>query len=561
MKNKIPIILFMFLMVLLLLPLGQKYLLKIEIKPLNGQWNRVKKPEFKYESFVSWQYQKEIEKYVSENYGFNEFPVRIYNEFIWDVFGKTHVDYLIKGRDGWIFNKDDIKSYYGSFQHSNFQNNQQAASVYDKLALNIYKLRGVLSDYGIGFVVFITPNKCKLYRQYLPEWEDDTTTVKTLDYFKNKFDGYGIPCLDMTEVFHAIGDTIPFPLIGPGGAHWNFSCVYGIDSLLQYVGKVIGIENIAKIKYGELQPYDRTMVKENMADYDSEGMLNLLFPRNHDKFRLYKADIHYQNGTTCAKPSMLFVGNSYFWRPLELIEFDSVISNCRFLYYNNTSVAENKSIPTSEIDYPSEILQSDCIVTFCNDIQLHEITFGFVNKALVEICVPDSIMEREISNLCGRHGISRDDAIRWIYKNTDNIPELRGEQIPRIRNEKTQLLFDAIKNIRNDNIWLAKLYGIKKYFGKTNTEIVGMEANNIINKRNLLCDYDSLMCKKQYEYMIDSIVSWLKHDHMKYYKQQARKTGRPLEVSINEAAEWYFRKHSNEFTPLILSRLEADRYR
>ena len=100
MKNKIPIILFMFLMVLLLLPLGQKYLLKIEIKPLNGQWNRVKKPEFKYESFVSWQYQKEIEKYVSENYGFNEIPVRIYNEFIWDVFGKTHVDYLIKGRDG-----------------------------------------------------------------------------------------------------------------------------------------------------------------------------------------------------------------------------------------------------------------------------------------------------------------------------------------------------------------------------------------------------------------------------------------------------------------------------
>ena len=557
MKNRVNILLLINLMVILLLPLAQEYLFKFEIKPLNGKWNRVEKPTLQFNSFLEGKYQENIEKYISENYGFNEIPVRIYNEFIWDVFGKTYVNSLVKGRDGWIFNKDDVKSYYGYFQHNNFQDNNQAAAAYDKLVLNIYKLRGVLSEYGVGFVVFFTPNKSKLYSRYLPEWEYDTTTIRTLDYFKNKFDEYEIPYLDMTEVFKSIGDTVPFPLIGPSGAHWNFSCVYGIDTLLQFVGDEIGAENIARIKSGELQPYDKQMVKDNIADYDTEGLLNLLLPRNHNKFRLCKSDVKYMHNASSTKPSLLFVGNSYFWRPLDFIKFDSVISNCRFWYYNNTAIFNNKTIPTTEIDYSSEILQSDCIVIFCNEIQLHEISFGFVNKALIELCVPDSIMEREINNLCNRHGISREDATRWIYKITDNIPELRGNQIPTIRNERTPQLFHAIKSIKNDTVWLDKLYGIEKYFGKTNTEIVGMEADNIINKQNLLRDYDSLMCKKQYEHMIDSITNWLKHDHMKYYKRQAKRTGKTLEESINEAAEWYFKKHSNDFTPLIISKLEA----
>lgn len=555
-RNNIHIILLIFLMALLLLPLGQEYLFDFETKPLNGKWDRVEKPKLKYESFISRQYQEDIEKYVSENYGFHEIPIRLYNELIWDIFGKTHVNYLVKGRDGWIFNKDDVKSYYGGFQHKNFQDNKQAASTYDKLTLNMYKLRGVLSEYGIGLVVFVTPNKCKLYSQYLPECKYDTTTIKTLDYFKNKFDEYDIPCLDMTEFFEAIGDTIPFPLIGPGGGHWNYSCVYGIDTLMQCVRNEIGAENIARIECRELRPYDKKTAKANIVDYDTEGLLNLVFPRNHGKFRLYEADVKYLGQQYCMKPSMLFVGNSFFWRPLDLIEFDSVISNCRFLYYDNTAFFKNKSIPTSEIDYLSEILQSDCIVTFCNEIQLHEISFGFANKALVELCVPDSIMEREIANLCKKHDISPTEARRWIYKNTDNIPELRGYQIPTIRNEKTPLLFEAINNIRNDKVWLDKLYKIEKYFGKTNTEIVGMEANNVINKRNLLCDYDSLMCKKCYEHIKDSIADLLKREQTDYYKREAKRTGLSLEESVNNAAEWYFRKHSDDFTPMIISMLE-----
>ncbi|MBR6437900.1 MAG: hypothetical protein IKS65_01790 [Bacteroidales bacterium] len=538
MKNRIPIILFIFLMAVVFLPLGQEFLFRFETKPLNGKWNHVEKPKLQYKSFIAGEYQKEIEKYVSENYGFNEIPVRFYNELIWDFYGKTYVDYIVRGSDGWIFNKDDVKSYYGSYQHKNFKNNKQATDAYDKLTSSIYKLRGVLNDYGIGLVVFVTPNKCKLYSQYLPEWEFDTTTVRTLDYFKVRFDKFGIPYLDMTEVFKAIGDTIPFPLIGPGGGHWNFSCVYGIDSLLQFVGKETDTK-IARIRCGKLEPYDKKTEKDNIADYDSEGMLNLVFPRNHKRFRLYKSDMKYISRPSCVKPSMLFVGNSFFWRPLDLIRFDSIVSNCRFWYYNNTAFCGKKAIPTSEIDYISEILQSDCIVTFCNEIQLHEMTFGFANKALVELCVPDSIMEREILNLCNRHGITREDATRWIYKNTDNIPELRGDRIPTIRNERTVLLFEAIKNIKNDRIWLDDLYKIRNYFGKTDTEIVGMEANNLVKKQPLLRDYDILMCKKQYEHMIDSIENIFKCD--------------------SADADWYFRKHSNEFTPLILSKMETDR--
>ena len=118
-------------------------------------------------------------------------------------------------------------------------------------------------------------------------------------------------------------------------------------------------------------------------------------------------------------------------------------------------------------------------------------------------------------------------------------------------------LLGLLLSVRTDSIWLDDLHNIEKYFGKRDTEIIGMEANNIINNRHLLRDYDSLACRKQYEYMKDSIVDWLKHDQMNYYKRQAKRTGKTLEECINEAAEWYFIKHSNDFTPLIISNLEA----
>lgn len=546
-KNAVYTTLFILTLTFLFMPLAQKHIFKFEIKKLNGEWNRIEKPKLTFESYKSNDYQKNIEQYLSENFGFRELILRVYNEYLWDLFHKTHVKYIIRGHDGWIFYHDDFSAFRGNFQKRKFADNEKAAATYDKITLNMYKLRGVLNDFGIEFMAFFTPEKCRLYHEYLPESPSDTTTINTVEYFKNNFEKYDIPYLDVTELFEKISDTLPFPLIAPGGAHWNFSCVYAIDSILQLAGELMGT-NIAKIRCGELKRYDKEMTKDNIQDFDSEGMLNLIFTRDHSKFELYKADVNYKNDSTCMKPSMLFVGNSYFWRPLDLIDFDSVVSNYRFWYYNNTAYSKGNTAPTKQLNYTDEILQSDCIVTFCNEVQLHEMSFGFVNKALVSLCVPDSIMKRETSRLCSQHNISEQEAVEWIFKNPDNIPELCGNNIPTIRNEKALAKADIINMIENDTTWMQSLEKHAEYREKSLKYITIEEMNNVIDGNTLLKDHDVSECREKFEKVISDLIEGLKNNKktMDNISRQAKEKGVTNEEAARMSAFWVV-NHNEKF--------------
>lgn len=553
--NAVHISLFIIMMTFLFMPLAQEHLFRFDIKPLNGEWTKIDKPKLTLSSYTSNSYQKDIEQYVSENFGFREPTIRIYNEYLWDVFHKTYVKYIVRGDDGWIFYKDDVDSFHGKFQQRKFQNNEKAAAAYDNIALNIYKLRGVLKDFGIEFITFFTPDKCRLYNEHLPKSAADTTTINAVEYFKENFANYDIPYLDMTEVFETIGDTLPFPLIGPGGAHWNFSCVFGIDSVLQFSAKAMNT-NIAKINCGELRPYDREITKDNIQDFDAEGMLNLIFPRNHSNSRLYTADVNYISDATCTKPSMLFVGNSFFWRPLDLIKFDSVVSNYRFWYYNNTAYSNGNIVATNKLDYADEILQSDCIVTFCSETQLHEMSFGFVNKALVSLCVPDSIMEREVARLVSKHGISKEEAAEWIYKNTDNITELRGSEVPTIRNDKAIAKANIINEIESDESWMQLLEKHADYREKSLEYITIEEMHNIMNGNTLLRNLDADLCKDRFEQVLcDTISGWRRDKKsVNYMSREAVKRGITFDEMLRINAFWVVNHNEEYFLPKVYSK-------
>ena len=486
-------ILFIILMVVIFLPMVQNAFDIIEFRELWGGRSQAPKPEMTFNRLANGKYQMEIEKYLSETYGFREPTIRLYSQYLWSCFHKTFAEDVVEGKDGWFYFGKNVKEYYGIYQHKIFKNNDEAAAKYDKNIRILNKLRHVLKDYDVELLAYISPDKCKVFPDHVPDGEFDTTTIDATKYFTERFDKLGFPYIEMSLLFKNYADTLFFPPMSPQGAHWNFSCVYATDTVVKLMEKLRGID-LPDIKIGEYKKYDKKIEEERSDDYDIEGMFNLMFPMDHSKYPLYLADVTIECDSMHTKPTVLFVGNSFLWGIRKFIKFYDVFDFPRLWYYNKTSrdLTTFKKKTTAKEDYLFQILMSDYIVTFCGDTQLHEISFGFAGKALVTLCIPEKALKKKQNYLCEKYNISKEEALKRIYNNPEMFESLQGDNIPTIRNEKALPMSKAIKEIRSDKDWIKILEWHGKQLNKTPLEMLELETKNIINGKPLYRDSDTL---------------------------------------------------------------------
>ena len=67
------------------------------LKPLHGYTSVTEKPELTFCGFAQGDYQSCCEQYISENFGFREWFIRIYNQAAYDCFGIITNDNIAKG--------------------------------------------------------------------------------------------------------------------------------------------------------------------------------------------------------------------------------------------------------------------------------------------------------------------------------------------------------------------------------------------------------------------------------------------------------------------------------
>ena len=438
-KKTAYIILCVMSMVILTLPLIQNAFNIFHFKALWGSGTTYKKPELTFDGLASGNYQEKMDKYLAHNYGFREPSIRLHNQIVWDLFKKTYAKDVTVGKNGWLYLTEEADVYSGVFQHSFSKTNYDTRLLFDRQLRTMDKLNTVLNEYGVKLIVYISPNKSLVYPENMPDMVRDSVTIDAREYFKKGFEKIGIPCLDMTDMYKNIADTLFYPAFSPGGRHWDFSCVYAADSLFHFIEKH-GNVNLAEIKIGNYRQYDEELEKKNKSDYDLEGMLNLMYPLDHAKNPLYLADVTIESDSTCDKPSILFVGNSFLWRIKDFIHFYDVFDNPRLWYYNNNARDLTTLVrkPISEIDYLSEVLSSDYVVTFCGDYQLQQITFGFAGQTLINLCLPDSVVQNKVSYLCEKQNMTKEAALRTMYRNPEVFDEFKGDKLPTTRNKNKQ---------------------------------------------------------------------------------------------------------------------------
>lgn len=535
--------------IVLLLPLMQDYVFKFKFKSLYGVFFKTEKPQLTFKTVASGHYQTNIEKYISENYGFREPTIRLYNQYLWDFYKKTPVNYVVRGKENWLYFIQNVNEYYGTEIYRWYDSSEEARKTFERRARIMNKLRLVLKEYGVEFLAFEAPEKGLLYPEFLPDRERDTTTISATGFYTEKFAEYGFPFIGMTDYYKQIKESADYPLFTKYGFHWNISCVYGADTLFRTMENLSG-KNMPHLRLENFHPYSDEEYEKQKIDFDIEQTLNLTRRMKYEGQTPLFADVIIDTDSSCVKPKVFFIGDSFLWRIHDLVDFKQVLGDSRFWYYNSTAyygdnIAKMRS--ASDFDQLREIFKSDFIVLFSHGSQIHKFSYGFAENALLKICVPDSIMSREMQRISDSAKLSLSEAKELIISNPELIPELRGEAVPTIRNTRAVAIAQTMNRIENDAEWMKAL---KVQAGKDSAlidTVMKHEAINVIDEKPLILNTIAMSDSLLYQYEINAIIESMKLNSqlMEDIRQKAKHNHIPFEEQLVKDAEWVWNYQKN----------------
>ena len=553
-KIKYDLVLFALLMVFLFLPSIQGWTGLFPMKPLKGAFEPTPKPKLSFDSYYSNTYQKQIEKYVSENFGLREPVIRLYNQYLWSAYNKTYCHFIVPGKNGYLYYALAVNEHYGNELLHHYKSNEEAMKYADTELRQMNKLRHVLKDYGIEFVAFIAPDKPEIYPEYLPRRDADTTTVHLADYFSRHMDELGFPYINMTDWFVSMRDTVSFPLFPKTDSHWRYSAIYAYDSLFRYINALDGEAKFPKLHIGPPMAY-----KSDKLEGDEET-LNLLFRIPGDKTK-YKSDITVEPDSTHRKPKVLFVGDSFIWSMAEFMPISEILADREVWFYNNSAFIgfDNKIENVKDIDRLSHILNADYVVFYSAGHQWREATYGFAKDALLQLCVSDSLFEATVDDFAQRMRNNenytnmteeevRANMIGMLKNDPELIPGLDGKDMPTIRNTERIEKASYVNRIRNDKDWLTALSVYATQHAISIDDALLEEAAHIAQGEPMLRDEVVVDTAAFIQMKKQQIMEQWRHNPkmIKLIEQKAKGNNITFEVMLEKDVQWFINQKIEE---------------
>ena len=553
-KPKYDLVLFIMLMALGFMPMLQGWLRIFPTKPLNGVTVESEKPEFNLDTYRSGVYARQAEAYTSQHIGFREPIIRLYNEYLWDFYHKTYAHDIVAGKEGWLYYPQSVRDYYGQELLRWHPSVDEAYEKFNNEVKYMNWARSILKENGVDLLVFMAPEKSFLYPEFLPVGEKDTTTFNACDYFAQRFDETGFPCIEMTRWFQQMKDTVDYPLIPQAGAHWIFPSVYAVDTLSRLMSDLKGIE-LPKIKIGEAY---HTRDADHDYDDDLELLLNLAFPMRHQYGYYPRHYVSVEQDSTCVKPKVLFIGNSYFWAMNLFAPLPKLFEKTEFWYYFSTAYSGDGLTETTSVDrldFVEKLLDFDYVVWFTTGNQMNKGTSDFAEKAILNLCYSkkdiDQTYKRIIDSLALSTGASLTDsnskqqlwsmANRQVFDHPERyFPELAFSSLPEIRNPRLKEVL-AINDIKKDSVWMEKLSYQTIIQNARMEQVLEMEADNMLSGRPLLRDMEDPELRKAYVECLVHQKAMILHampDRMEEIKQKASLFGKTIDEQLQYDAAW-----------------------
>ena len=388
----IPKILCLATMMLFLLPVVQKVKPFVEVQPLKGVYVHTEKPQFSFSSFVKGEWQKNADRYAKEHFGFHEHFIRLYNQCLWAIWHRpADPSPVLVGKNDYLFEPSFVNEYYTGCFNEFYPDSIplcERPQIFRRRMSRLAKLQAILEEQGVHLFLALLPGKERIYPQYLPNPRPRTgnhssgTQPRAYDLYRNS--RYDFRRIDLCHCFDSLNGHTPYLLFTKTGTHWsNIASTYAFDSVMRYM-QTFG-PPIHPVTLGT--PY---YAPTREPDNDLYHLLNIMAPVPADS-NLY-VDVTLTGTPPGRNPSLVVIGDSFFWNILYNFPIQELFSDFRYWYYFSTIYYDPAHDKVADIDLVDELLRTDYVMLSYCTVQLYDCGNGFINRALLELCYdPDEI--------------------------------------------------------------------------------------------------------------------------------------------------------------------------
>ena len=386
MKSTTKTILLVLTIVLLSLPALQQLTKMVPCKPLSGVTEEQPNPELTLQSFCDGTFQKDNEAYLKQNYGFREPLTRLYNQTLWSLFRYAKVEEdnrVVITKDNWMFEPWTVEEYYQSRSYVYSSDSAKMAQIFEAEAQRLVKVQKALKQNNTHFFVALLPGKEQICAEHMPENTRyrKEKKITAYEFYSKRLKELGINCVDFADWFMQMKDTASYPLFPQTGTHWSIlAAQHAADSLVRYMEDLADI-NMMNIR---LDPdYQHTV----LADKDLESLMNLIWPIKKRPNRI--THTHTDGDTTALHPTLITIGDSFYWNILNQTPFAVVFEKVPYWFYFSTAYYNNDdpsvTQDVNDIDVLQEVIDADFVMLSYSTVSLYQMSHGFSERLLDEL--------------------------------------------------------------------------------------------------------------------------------------------------------------------------------
>ena len=240
-----------------------------------------KKPQLTVDNYET--FSKEYESYFNDNIPFRNNLITLNTAIDYYIFNKSASSRVLVGDDNWLFYSDSgdgdpISCYQGT--------NLLTEEELQAIAQNCILQRDFLSNQGVEFIIFIAPNKERIYYDKMPEkygLPAETYRVKQIvDYLRANTDLRVVyPYEELMQAKEVLNENIYYKT----DTHWNYIGGYiGASALMAELG----------IEMPDITDEQISIIQGGNCSGDLAGMLNLTnqFKKNDFEYYVEGYDTH-----------------------------------------------------------------------------------------------------------------------------------------------------------------------------------------------------------------------------------------------------------------------------
>ena len=237
-------------------------------KALSGVNSTIEKPQTSIKSVMSGEYQNKFNSWFADNFPYRNTMTILYNQIKYNCFNELN-GVWIAGKDGYLFNGDQSKSY--CLGDNNYTDEQ-----YEQYAKKVAFVQQELIKRGKKIIYILTPVKAQIYPEKLPQRyqvalkvnEDYTET--NYNKLKKVFDKYNVIYYDTIEDLLEIKKG-KYPVFYKTAHHWStYSSALELNNIFDYMNNLYKI-NLPKINIDEM-----VAGNINVSDQDILSLANLI---------------------------------------------------------------------------------------------------------------------------------------------------------------------------------------------------------------------------------------------------------------------------------------------